>query len=143
MIYNEYFRTEDEEYLYYKQSQHRYRYHVVVTFPNFANVDNYINSLYKHLHNKKFFVYGWHCNTFKKFKKASNPHPRKKHLHIILFSNSEFDFIKYDTSITNIYNLKGLLDYIHDGHHIIHKKYFNIKSRSFREVLKNLRVSQK
>ncbi|MFA9374697.1 MAG: hypothetical protein ACERKK_11145 [Poseidonibacter sp.] len=141
MIYNEYFTTEDESYLFSKENGFKYKYHVVVTFPNIVSIDNYIDALYEHLNTNSFFIYAWHCTTKRKYKKPSNPHPRKKHLHLILFSNSEFNFIKYDTTITSIYNLSGLLEYIHDGHHIIHKKYFNIKSSVFREKLTNLRIS--
>lgn len=141
MIYNKYFTTEDEKYLYSRQSRYKHRYHVVVTFPNIASIDKYMQSLYENINAKRFYIYGWHCNTLRKYKKSSNSHPRKKHLHIVLFSSREFEYEKFDTKITRIYDLKNLLEYIHDGHHIIHKKYFKIKSISFKEQLKSLKIS--
>ncbi len=141
MGYNKYFTKEDESYIYSKQYSYQFQYHVIVTFPNIANVNKYMDNLYESLNTKTFFLYAWHCKTKRKYKKKSNQHPRRKHLHLILFSNSTFDYSKYDTLKVEIFHLEKLLDYIHDGHHTISKKYFNMKSSQFREVLKNLRIS--
>lgn len=142
MQYNKYFTIEDEIQILSLSNTYKYQYHIIVTFPNIASVDKYIDRLYKHLEYVKCSLFSWHCNTSRKYKKASNSHTRKKHLHMILFSDNKFSFNKYDTAVIEIYDLKGLIDYIiHDNHHIINKNYYKQNSISFREVLKNLRVS--
>ena len=142
MQYNKYFTTEDEIQILSTNNTYKYQYHIIVTFPNIAKVDKYIDGIYKHLEYIKCSLFSWHCNTHRKYKKTSNRHTRKKHLHIALFTDSRFEYIKYDTKIVEIYDLVGLLDYIiHDGHHIIHQKYYKLNSMSFRDVLKGLRVS--
>ena len=142
MAYNKFYTKIIENYILDSANDYNYKYHIVITFPNVANTDDYISSIYEYLNNTSFFLFAWHCNTNRKYKKASNHHPRKKHIHMILFTNSEFNFKKYNTTITDIYYLFGVLEYIHDGHHIIKKRYFNIKTfYNFREIFKNLRIS--
>lgn len=143
MIYSKYFTSNDIELILSKENLFTFKYHVVITFPNIVNIDDFIQVLYKNLDTGNFFLFCWHCNTNRKYKKSSNPHPRRKHLHIILFTNSKYDYFKYDTKITDIYDLFGLLEYIHDGHHIIKNRYFKDKSNVFRELLRNLRISNK
>lgn len=121
MTYNKFYTKIIEDYILDSANDYKYKYHIVITFPNVANTDDYISSVYEYLNNTSFFLFAWHCNTNRKYKKASNHHTRKKHIHMILFTNSEFNLKKYDTTITDIYYLYGVLEYIHDGHHIIKK----------------------
>lgn len=72
---------------------------------------------------------------------------------MILFSNNLInihnlnDKIKYyDTTIKNIDYINGVIEYIHDGHHIIHNNFYNqnlnkdnSNKKDLRDILRSLR----
>lgn len=150
MEFNEYFTETDLNNINTTNTKFNYSYHLVVTFPNIANIDKYINKLNDFLNNKNYHYYCWHCNTSKKFKKSNNPHKRRKHIHLVLFTSINLDInfftnIGYDIDLKPIYDLDGILKYIHDGHHILHNNYYNSNTiaENVRDRISRLRLSDR
>ncbi len=136
MEFNKFFTQSDYQNITNTNTKFDSSIHLVVAFPNIANVDNYIKKLYKFLfsnYNIGFKVFAWKCYT-KRGKKTNNPHPRQKHLHIIIFLNGipfSADSLKSscgnypDTRVIDIYDLNGVINYIHDGHHLLDSNYYS------------------
>lgn len=154
MIFNEYFSKDNLNQILNSNSKFKYSYHVTITFNNRSNLENYIKNFNSNFQNLDFKYFAWQCFTSKKFKRADNVHKRRKHIHMILFSNSKIDFNSnfnnklkiYDTKIKNIDYIDGVIEYIHNGHHIIHDNFYNqnlnkdnSNKRALRDILRSLR----
>lgn len=63
MTYNKFYTKIIEDYILDSANDYKYKYHIVITFPNVANTDDYISSVYEYLNNTSFFLFAWHCNT--------------------------------------------------------------------------------
>ena len=62
MLYNKYFTRENEIQILSTNNTYKYQYHIIITFPNIANVDKYIDGLYEHLKYVKYSLFSWHCS---------------------------------------------------------------------------------
>ena len=148
MEYNKYFTPDNQINILEDEALYKNAFHLTITFSNFTNLDLYFEKLNKVFAVYTYKYYAWYCYTKDK---PNNGHRKKKHVHLILLSDSNFmnyDLLnkigKYNNhfSLINVDETINVLDYIHDGHHIIHDKYYfsNINDKSFREILRDLRV---
>lgn len=147
MIYSEFFTQEHHKHINNQYFINRKKIHLTITF-NKSNDFNkrYIFQLSKFLSklNIQHNLYGWICGTKRKYKRAKNPHPRKEHAHIIIYSKVKLnnlidkffnDLINsgvngvYSYDIAKIYDVEGLLSYLHDGHHIYESSYYKNKNK--------------
>lgn len=55
MTYNKFYTKIIEDYILDSANDYKYKYHIVITFPNVANTDDYISSVYEYLNNTSFF----------------------------------------------------------------------------------------
>ena len=155
IVYSKHFTKKIQEKIEHKNKLYKYFYHVVITYKD----KNQFNQVFKHIfnNNKDLYCFNWVCGTKRKFNsKANNRHKKIHHSHSIVFSNIELseelilktykNLKNLDIKIIEGYNLKGLFEYIFDGHHIfksykiikkIRRKIFN----SFKTILKKLSVS--
>ena len=147
MIYSEFFNQEHHKHISNQYFINKNKIHLTITF-NKSNDFNkrYIIALSKFLTQKSIQhnLYGWICGTKRKYKRATNPHPRKEHAHIIIYSKVKLnnlidkffnDLINsgvngvYSYDIAKIYDIEGLLAYLHDGHHIYESSYYKCKNK--------------
>jgi len=146
VIYSEFFNQEHHKHISNQYFINKNKIHLTITF-NKSNDFNkrYIIALSKFLTQKSIphNLYGWICGTKRKYKRATNPHPRKEHAHIIIYSKVKLNNLidkffndltsngingVYSYDMTKIYDIEGLLSYLHDGHHIYecsNYKYIN------------------
>ena len=155
IVYSKHFTKKIQEKIEQKNKLYKYFYHVVITYKD----KNQFNQVFKHIfnNNKDLYCFNWVCGTKRKFNnKANNRHKKIHHSHSIVFSNVELseelilktykNLKNLDIKIIEGYDLRGLLCYIFDGHHIfksfkilkkIRRKIFN----SFKTILKKLSIS--
>ena len=127
IVYSKHFTKKIQEKIEHKNKLYKYFYHVVITYKD----KNQFNQVFKHIfnNNKDLYCFNWVCGTKRKFNsKANNRHKKIHHSHSIVFSNIELseelilktykNLKNLDIKIIEGYDLRGLLCYIFDGHHI-------------------------
>lgn len=147
MIYTDFFNQEHHKHISNQYFINKKKIHLTITFHKGNDFNKrYIFQLSKFLSklNIQHNLYGWICGTKRKYKRATNPHPRKEHAHIIIYSRVKLnnlidkffnDLINsgvngvYSYDIAKIYDIEGLLSYLHDGHHIYESSYYKYKNK--------------
>jgi hypothetical protein len=145
MVYNDYFTPQDQKYINNNSYFYKFKTHLTITFNRNLKKDYYyLHQLVNFLHSKDldFKFFGWDCKAKKKKRKNSHIQTRK-HAHIIIFSKNDVngyldDFFKEiaqdselkgnieDYHTSKIYDINGMLEYIHDGHHDIYKTVYKV-----------------
>ena len=155
IVYSQHFTKKIQEKIEQKEKEFKFFYHVVITYRD----KNQFNQVFKHIfnNNKNLISFNWVCGTKRKFNnKANNRHKKRYHSHSVVFSDVQLseelilktfkDLENLDIKIILGYDLKGLLGYIFDGHHIfksskIIKKIRRLVFNSFKTILKKLSIS--
>lgn len=147
MVYNDYFTPQDQKYINNNSYFYKNKIHLTITFNRNLKKDYYyLHQLVNFLHSKDldFKFFGWDCKAKKQKRKNSHIQGRK-HAHIIIFSKTELneyldDFFKEmainselmanieDYHTSKIYDIKKLIEYIHDGHHSIYKTVYKVNN---------------
>lgn len=150
MVYNDYFTPQDQKYINNNSYFYKNKTHLTITFTrNFKKDYYYLHQLVNFLHSKNldFKFFGWDCKAKKQKRKNSHIQTRK-HAHIIILSKIDInehldDFFKEmatnselmanieDYHTSKIYDINGMLEYIHDGHHDIYKTVYKVNNTLF------------
>lgn len=141
--YSIFFNQEHHKYISNQFFINKNKIHLTITFKNSSPSGLHIYSLIRFLHSKNldFKFFSWTCRAKRKEETRKNSHLKsREHAHIIIYSkediNSHIDayfneFNKYPEHIeqhytTKIYEIEGLIKYIHDGHHKIYQSIYKI-----------------
>lgn len=141
--YSIFFNEEHHKYISNQFFINKNKIHLTITFKNSSPSGHHIYSLIRFLHsqNLDFKFFSWTCRAKKKEETRKNSHLKsREHAHIIIYSKTSaeshidayFDiFNKYPEHIeqyhiTKIYEIEGLLKYLHNGHHKIYQSIYKI-----------------
>lgn len=144
MVYNDYFTIQDHKLIHNKSYFYQFKTHLTITFNrNLSEQYHYLHDLINFLNsqNVKFEFYGWNCKARNKQKRKNSHNQARKHAHIAIFSkkdinehldaffaniaqNSELKAHIEQYHTNKINEIDGLLNYIHDKHHIIYKTVY-------------------
>ena len=141
--YSIFFNKEHQKYINNQFYINKNKIHLTITFKKSSPSGLHIYNLIRFLHsqNLDFKFFSWTCRAKRKEEQKINSHKvGKEHAHIIIYSKTSIDssisayfdiFNKYKEHIeqyyiTQIYEIEGLIKYIHDGHHKIYQSIYKI-----------------
>lgn len=141
--YSIFFNEEHHKYISNQFFINKNKIHLTITFKNSSPSGLHIYSLIRFLHsqNLDFKFFSWTCRAKRKEEQKINSHKiGREHAHIIIYSkediNSHIDAYFNQINdynehieqyhITKIYEIEGLIKYIHDGHHKIYQSIYKI-----------------
>lgn len=141
--YSIFFNEQHQKYINNQFYINKNKIHLTITFKKSSPSGLHIHNLIRFLHsqNLDFKFFSWTCRAKRKEETRKNSHIKsREHAHIIIYSKTSIDssisayfdiFNKYKEHIeqyyiTQIYEIEGLIKYIHDGHHKIYQSVYKI-----------------
>ena len=144
--YSIFFDKEHHKYINNQFYLNKKKIHLTITFKKSAPSGLHIHNLIRFLHsqNLDFKFFSWTCRAKRREEQKINSHKvGREHAHIIIYSkediNSLIDAYFYQISeyyehieqyhIGEIYEIEGLIQYLHNGHHKIYQSIYKIKNK--------------